>query len=90
MIPDRSSNSALIGGSVGGGVALLLIVGLGLFLSCRRRDREAVASVSLDAVGPQSNYGRFPDRRDPEYDDAAGVQARVAHVYEAADSVLRR
>lgn len=85
-------SAALVGGAIGGCVALVLVAAIVTFLACKRRTRRADSSVSLAAVVPESDYGRLPlgRTRTPADDgDASGVRPpAVANVYEVANSAF--
>jgi hypothetical protein len=70
--PD--DNIALIGGIVGGFVALFLVGGLIAFFVVRsRRDDKSSAIALPPSTTATSNYDRIPTK--PNYDDVDAVRA---------------
>jgi hypothetical protein len=82
-----NDNAALIGGIVGGVVALLLVGGLIAFLVARNR-RNAnqqdnnIAMTNTTATSTASNYDRIPTKIN-NYNDRVGIDASSRNHYEA-------
>jgi hypothetical protein len=86
--PD--DNIALIGGIVGGVVALLLIGGLVACLVARHRRSVKHDATALPPAASKSNYGRTPTtQKQPTYDDVDAVRQRTNPNYDDVDAVRK-
>jgi hypothetical protein len=84
-----NDNAALIGGIVGGVVALLLVGGLIAFLVARNRrnvnqqdNNNAMTNTTATSTAVLSNYDRIPTKIN-NYSDRVGVDASSRNHYEA-------
>jgi hypothetical protein len=84
-----NDNAALIGGVVGGVVALLLIGGLIAFLVARNRrsvnqldNNNAMTNTTATSTAVLSNYDRIPTKIN-NYSDHVGVNASSGNHYDS-------
>jgi predicted lipid-binding transport protein (Tim44 family) len=86
-----NDNAALIGGIVGGVVALLLVGGLIAFLVTRNRrnanqqvNNRAMTNTTATSTAVLINYDRFPTKINT-YSDRSGIDASSGNHYDSAN-----